>query len=77
MGLIAFLRDLELSQQCCLSFEDESTIIPRNIGNHSPSNTALHLKIFECQITFIFVLRAYEPASIKSRSQQPELYMPN
>jgi len=73
MGLIASVRDFKLSQQCCLSFEDEGTIIHRNIGNQSPNNTALHLKTSECQITFIFVFRFYEADSIKSRSQQPEL----
>jgi hypothetical protein len=73
MGLIVLLRDFKLSEQYYLSFEDEGTIIHRNIRNHSPNNTALHLKISECQIIFIFVLRVCESASIKSRSQQPEL----
>jgi len=73
MGLIAFLRDFKLSQQCCLSFEDKGTIIHGNIGDQSHNNTALHLKISECQITFMFMLRAYESVSIKSWSEQPEL----
>ena len=46
MGLIAFLRNLKLSQQCCLSFEDKGTIIHRNIRNHSPKDSVTSQSIW-------------------------------